>query len=337
MNLMPRKILFFITVDHLAPTDLACYGNRETRTPHLDRLALDGVVFDEHYASTSFPGSDRNDWLSGQPLLEQGATSKHELGKVLASNHIDLTQIDESDAQFSEQLQHFFCNSLPKGCHLLWLRVSTPAGADYFSRANHLESMIARLRGHLNDFGELPVAWLITSEQGILPEELSGDTSPVYAEQLRQSLSRKLWRPLILSGNDLPDDYPQRSQSLTLSQDIYWTILELLNCKIPTNSIPYSLLTGIYQQQERQLFLLDEHRVGLRTPSELTVIPNNANETDANNANEVDEAISTISAKYYLKPEDRNDLNDLSSTVPELVEKHATSLREFLEKLHSKQ
>lgn len=334
---MTRKILFFITIDRLAPTDLACYGNRETQTPHLDKLVLDGIVFDEHYSSASFPDTARNDWLSGQPFLEQGPASKNELGKILALNHIELTQIDAADAQFSEQIQRFFHCTIRKGSHLLWLRLATQAGADSFGRANQLENIITRLQRHLDDLGELPLAWLITSEQGILPEELPDNTSSVYAEQLRQSLSRKLWRPLILSGNDLPDDYPQRGQSLSVSQDIHWTILELLNCEFPVNSPPHSLLTGIDQQQERQLFLLDEHRVGLRTPSELIVIPNDANETEANNANEVNEAIAPMSAKYYLKPEDRNDLNDLSSTVPELLEKHVATLRQFLEKLHSKQ
>src|ERR1035437_6446515 len=42
--------ILLITADQLRPDALGCYGNRVCRTPNLDALAADGVVFDKAYS-----------------------------------------------------------------------------------------------------------------------------------------------------------------------------------------------------------------------------------------------------------------------------------------------
>ncbi len=48
------NILLFM-LDSLRPDHLGCYGNAEVRTPHMDRLAAEGVVFEAAYAE--FPNT----------------------------------------------------------------------------------------------------------------------------------------------------------------------------------------------------------------------------------------------------------------------------------------
>jgi len=321
---MPDKILFFITVDHLAPTDLACNGNRETQTPSLDKLVLDGVVFDEHYASATFLNASLNAWTTGLPIAEHGTASINKLGEALAANRIELTQISDAGDDFTEQIQQFFDSIEKKRDYFCWLRVSTAGKSTASERAAQLENVIARLHKKVDQWEKYQIAWLITSEQGALPEEETPETiSAFYATQWQQSLSRKLGRPLILSGNFLPEDCPQRIQSLTVAQDIHWTILEYLGCEIPSSFTSQSLIACFSQpqQQDRQLLLLDNNLAGLRTSTDLTVVTVNPEEES-----------DTASAQYYLKPEDRSDVNDLSTTAPEHVEKRIAELKELLNK-----
>ena len=46
----PRPNLLFVLADDLGWADLSCYGAPDIRTPHLDRLAAQGVRFTDGYA-----------------------------------------------------------------------------------------------------------------------------------------------------------------------------------------------------------------------------------------------------------------------------------------------
>jgi arylsulfatase A-like enzyme len=47
----PRPNILFIMADDLGYADLSCYGRRDYQTPHLDRLAAQGVRFTQAYAN----------------------------------------------------------------------------------------------------------------------------------------------------------------------------------------------------------------------------------------------------------------------------------------------
>lgn len=49
----PRPNFLFILADDLGWGDLSCYGNRKFRTPHLDRLARQGILFTQYYQAGS--------------------------------------------------------------------------------------------------------------------------------------------------------------------------------------------------------------------------------------------------------------------------------------------
>jgi arylsulfatase A len=75
----PNVVL--ILADDLGWTDLGCYGSDLYRTPHIDRLARDGVRFTQHYSACTVCSPTRaalltgkyparlhiTDWIPGQP------------------------------------------------------------------------------------------------------------------------------------------------------------------------------------------------------------------------------------------------------------------------------
>ena len=58
--------ILFILADDLAWSDLACYGHTWHETPHLDRLAADGVRFTDAYASAPICSASRASILTGK-------------------------------------------------------------------------------------------------------------------------------------------------------------------------------------------------------------------------------------------------------------------------------
>lgn len=58
--------ILILMADQLTTRALAAYGNRVTRTPHLDRLAQEGVVFDSAYSNSPLCAPARYCLLTGQ-------------------------------------------------------------------------------------------------------------------------------------------------------------------------------------------------------------------------------------------------------------------------------
>jgi len=59
-----RPNVLFIAVDDLRP-EMGCYGQNAIRSPHLDRLAADGVLFDRAYCMVSVCGASRASLMTG--------------------------------------------------------------------------------------------------------------------------------------------------------------------------------------------------------------------------------------------------------------------------------
>ena len=62
----PRPNIIFIIADDLGYGDLGCYGQTRIRTPHLDRLAAEGMRFTAHYAGNNVCAPSRCVLLSGK-------------------------------------------------------------------------------------------------------------------------------------------------------------------------------------------------------------------------------------------------------------------------------
>ncbi|HDR9402133.1 TPA: sulfatase-like hydrolase/transferase, partial [Burkholderia multivorans] len=62
----PTPNILILMADQLTPFALPAYGNRVARTPTLDRLAAQGVVFDAAYCASPLCAPSRFSLLTGK-------------------------------------------------------------------------------------------------------------------------------------------------------------------------------------------------------------------------------------------------------------------------------
>jgi arylsulfatase A-like enzyme len=65
-NEAARPNVIFVLADDLGYGDLGCYGQKQIRTPHLDRLAADGLRFTQAYAGSTVCAPSRGSLLTGK-------------------------------------------------------------------------------------------------------------------------------------------------------------------------------------------------------------------------------------------------------------------------------
>ena len=61
---MPNIVVFL--ADDLGYGDIGCYGHPEAKTPHIDKLAQDGVRFTQHYSNGTECSPTRTAFLTGR-------------------------------------------------------------------------------------------------------------------------------------------------------------------------------------------------------------------------------------------------------------------------------
>src|SRR5689334_23139117 len=70
----PRPNFLFLLADDHAGYVLGCDGNRQAETPHLDRLAGEGVRFARHYCNAPMCTPSRQSLFTGQLPHSSGVT-----------------------------------------------------------------------------------------------------------------------------------------------------------------------------------------------------------------------------------------------------------------------
>jgi Sulfatase len=60
-----RPNLIYILLDDAGYGDLGCYGQKTLLTPHIDRLAREGMKFTRHYAGSTVCAPSRGTLLTG--------------------------------------------------------------------------------------------------------------------------------------------------------------------------------------------------------------------------------------------------------------------------------
>ena len=61
-----RPNIIYIMCDDMGYGDLACYGQRLIDTPHIDRLAAEGMLFTQAYAGSPVSAPSRACFMTGQ-------------------------------------------------------------------------------------------------------------------------------------------------------------------------------------------------------------------------------------------------------------------------------
>ncbi len=70
------NFIFFIT-DDISPNDLGCYGNKTAKTPNIDALASEGIMFTNAYITASSSSPSRCSIITGRYPHNTGAAELH--------------------------------------------------------------------------------------------------------------------------------------------------------------------------------------------------------------------------------------------------------------------
>lgn len=72
-----RPNIVFLMADDQCTYSMGCYGTPNVKTPNLDRLAEDGMVFDRHYVSTAICMASRATVMTGMYEFKHGCNFMH--------------------------------------------------------------------------------------------------------------------------------------------------------------------------------------------------------------------------------------------------------------------
>jgi arylsulfatase A len=73
--------IVFVLADDLGYGELGCYGQRKIRTPHIDRLAAEGILFTQHYSGSPVCAPSRCNLLTGKHTGHSYIRDNDEMGE----------------------------------------------------------------------------------------------------------------------------------------------------------------------------------------------------------------------------------------------------------------
>lgn len=79
-----RPNIVFLFADDQCTYSMGCYGTPGAKTPHLDQLAADGMIFDRHYDTTAICMASRANVMTGMYEYKTGCNFEH--GALLAEH-----------------------------------------------------------------------------------------------------------------------------------------------------------------------------------------------------------------------------------------------------------
>lgn len=140
------NIVYIMTDDHTAQM-MSCYGNSPVHTPHLDRIAREGVLFTQSFVANSLSGPSRACMLTGKHSHKNGFTN-NEHGVF-----------DGSQVTMPKLLQQAGYQTALIG---KWHLVSDPTGFDHYEILNgqgeyynpvfrHIDGTSAMTKGYCTD------------------------------------------------------------------------------------------------------------------------------------------------------------------------------------------
>jgi arylsulfatase A-like enzyme len=220
----PRPNVIFILADDLGYGDLGAYGQRTIQTPHLDRMAAEGMRFTQFYAGSTVCAPSRSVLMTGQHL---GHTRVR--GNAGAGNHAAQT-LAATDVTVARVLQKAGYATALIGKWGLGEMGSEGApnrhGFDYFYGVvnqthahNHYPDFVWRntdqvpLRNVVTPVGETPGAGYATTRV-----QYAND---LFAEEARAFIERSKDRPFFLFLSlTVPHANNERSRVLGDGQEV---------------------------------------------------------------------------------------------------------------------
>lgn len=80
-----RPNIIFVLADDLGYGDLGCFGQKRIETPHIDRLAAEGMVFSNYYTGSPVSAAARCVLLTGKHSGHCGIRGMMKLRNVVES------------------------------------------------------------------------------------------------------------------------------------------------------------------------------------------------------------------------------------------------------------
>lgn len=72
-----RPNIVFLFADDQSTYSVGCYGNKDVKTPNMDQLGRDGVIFDKHYNTTAICMASRASVFTGMYEYKTGCNFSH--------------------------------------------------------------------------------------------------------------------------------------------------------------------------------------------------------------------------------------------------------------------
>lgn len=160
------NFIFYIT-DDVSAEDLGCYGHPTIQTPHLDRMAAEGLVFDQAYLSISSCSPSRCSIITGRYPHNTGAAELH-------------TSLPAGQVLFPELLKQAGYYTLLSGKHHMGPNANR--GFDVVNKGKgpgKQETWVSLLRDRPKD---KPFFFWLASTDAHRGWTLNGD-APVYTEE----------------------------------------------------------------------------------------------------------------------------------------------------------
>lgn len=88
--------IVFIYVDDLGYGDLGCYGQKTIKTPHIDKLASEGILFTQHYAGSTVCAPSRAALLTGKHTGHTSVRGNSPEGQLLEDEEVTISEMLKS-------------------------------------------------------------------------------------------------------------------------------------------------------------------------------------------------------------------------------------------------
>ncbi len=352
---MVERQVVVIGLEALSPLAVPCYGNRCQLTPELDRLAAQGLVFHEHYARSPNPEVTCLDWLGKEVHPAEWPCNSAYSAEMPFPNSLtpplEQARHDWEAAGVATRFHFVSVNEPPvmewipsTGTRLIWLFVRRESADDNAVLA-WLEQLLAHLRGMsaqtqaAHHAGSSPETtprerWVVvTAARGTSPVIERAESTGVE-QGLAESLGALLWSPLILAGVAGTPEFGKRELRLSSSADCGRILRgwfradggtespsqKAENQPITTSESPYAWIQNTLAALPPGLLQWDQDRIAWRTEDDLLLVPRTCLLAD--------EEEPPPEARFFHKPEDRFEVNDLATTVQELLLTRWQALRQ---------
>jgi arylsulfatase A len=91
--------IVYILADDMRYGDLGCYGQKIIRTPNIDKLAKEGVLFTDHYAGSSVCAPSRAALMTGMNTGHSRVRGNYETGPYGFGSGLELRDQDVTIAE----------------------------------------------------------------------------------------------------------------------------------------------------------------------------------------------------------------------------------------------